>query len=406
VRHGVIYLYTGKYWQETGDEDVKKVLSKMAIDLGYYSPATAKVTDFREKLFKQFLYEGVEEAYIPERKNILINLNNGTLEINQGNVSIRGHHREDFLTYCLDYDYDDTATSPTFDRFLSEVLPNENTRAVLQEFIGYIFTTRFKLEKCGVFYGGGANGKSVLFEIITALLGRENLSFKGLGDLCMKGDKGNNHRAEVENKLVNYASEISPKGADLEVFKSVTSGEPVSARRLYKDVYTFRVEAKLIFNANKLPTETEHTHGFFRRFLIIPFNVTIPEEKRDIHLHKKIISNELSAVLNWAIIGLKRLLANGGFSDSDEVNNALNDFQRQSNSALQFIDEYVLTANEYEFIPNIDLYNTYTEFCNSSGYHRFNQNNFSHELVNAGFVSARKKIAGKTKRGFKIEFGE
>ena len=406
VRHGVIYMFTGKYWQETGDEEVKKLLSKMAIDLGYYSPAGAKVTDFREKLFKQFMYEGVEESEYNDRRDILINLSNGTLEISSTGIILREHMREDFLTYCLNYNYNPASTCPIFSRYLGEVLPKPDIQNVLQEFVGYIFSTGMKIEKCAVLYGGGSNGKSVFFEVITSLLGSENIAFKGLGDLCMKGDKGNNHRAEIENRLVNYASEISPKGADIEIFKAITSGEPVSARRLYKDVYTFRSHAKLIFNANKLPTETERTEGFFRRFLIIPFDVTITEDKKDIHLHSKIIENELGGVLNWSIVGLKRLLEKGSFSESEDISKALEDFKKQSNSALQFVEEYELQANEYDFVSNIDLYSTYTEFCNSNGYHRFNQNNFSKELSQAGFEPVRKKIAGKTKRGFKIEFGE
>jgi putative DNA primase/helicase len=405
VRHGVIYLFTGKYWQETADEDVKKLLSKLAIKLGYYSPATAKVSEFREKLFKQFLYEGVEEANTPERKNILVNLNNGTLEIDKSTVRLRERRREDFITYCLNYDYSEKAKCQIFENYLDEVLPKREVQMILQEYVGYIFTTGLKLEKGAVLYGSGANGKSVFFEIITSLLGKDNLSFKGLGDLCMKGDRGDNHRAEIENKLVNYASEISPKGADIEIFKALVSGEPVNARRLYKNVYTFRSNAKLIFNANKLPTETEHTEGFFRRYLIIPFNVTIPENRQDKFLHKKIIENELGGVLNWAIDGLKRLLSTGNFTESEETSNALEDFKKQSNSVLQFVEEYSLEKDEYGFVSNKDLYSSYTEFCNSCGYHRFNQSNFSQELKKAGFEARQKKVSGNNRRGFKIEFG-
>lgn len=404
VKHGVIYIFNGKYWEEVEDESVKQILSQSAIKLGYHSPAGARVSDFRDKLFKQFLSDGIEEAVAPRRDKILINLSNGTLEISKDNVALRDHHRDDFLTYMLHYPYDKEAVSPIFDTFIKKVLPDFDTRSVLQEFLGYVFTTELKLEKGAVLYGGGSNGKSVFFEVVSALMGTENLSFKGLGDLCMKGDKGNNHRAEIENKLINYASEISPKGADIEIFKALISGEPVSARRLYKDVYTFRNSAKLIFNANKLPGETERTHGFFRRYMIIPFDVTISEEEKDVDLHTKITSKELSGVLNWTILGLKRLLTNRKFTKSSKVDEALESFKKESNSVLLFIEEYEIIKNDYEFISNKDLYRSYTEFSNGNGYMRFSQNNFSKEMVSAGFESIRKKIAGHTQRGFKAEF--
>ncbi len=307
--------------------------------------------------------------------------------------------------YLLPYNYDPISACPIFDRFLYRVLPDNDSRSILQEFMGYVFTSGLKIEKVLVLYGSGSNGKSVFFEVVSELMGRENISFKGLGDLCMKGDKGNNHRAEVENKLINYSSEINAKGADLDLFKGVTSGEPVPARRLYKDVYMFRNDAKLIFNANKLPTETEKTHAFFRRYIIIPFEVTISDDEKDVDLHRKIIDNELSGVMNWVIAGLKRLLANRDFTQSEKVEAALEDFKKESNSVLQFIEEYAIIDKEYEFVSNTDLYNSYTEFCNSNGYHRLNQNNFSKEMISAGHKKASKKIEGRTKRGFNLEFG-
>jgi putative DNA primase/helicase len=56
--------------------------------------------------------------------------------------------------------------------------------------------------------------------------------------------------------------------------------------------------AKLIFNVNRMDSANiEHTHGFYRRLLIIPFNQTIAEDKQDRDLHTKILANK-AGVLN------------------------------------------------------------------------------------------------------------
>jgi putative DNA primase/helicase len=406
VRHKVIYLFTGKYWLETNDEDIKRRLSNISVKLGYYSPAVAATSEFKKKLFEQFMDTGIEEASpVLKSDTVLINLNNGTLEIIGNSVELRPHNRDDFLTYALDYNYDSTATAPVFKKFIDEVLPDQLVRDVLQEFMGFIFTTDSKLEKCAVLYGGGANGKSVFFEVISRLMGKENMSYKSLGDICQKGDKGNNHRSEVEGKLINYSSEISPVGADYDIFKGLVSGEPVTARRLYKDVYTFANTAKLMFNANKLPTDTERTHGYFRRFLIIPFDVTIAKEKQDAHLHTKIISKELPGVMNWTIEGLKRLLVAGKFTNSKIVDGALESYKKETNSALLFIDEYSIVKSLDGFTSNQNIYNSYTEFCNNSGYRRLSQTNLSHEFIAVGLESTSRRVAGKKMRGFCVEFG-
>jgi len=399
VRHGVIYLYTGKYWQETDNEDVKKILSQVSIKLGYYSPAGAVTSEFKKKLFAQFMDTGIDESVSPPNTNkILINLKNGTLEIDKQNVKLRDHHRDDFLTYVLDYDYSPKATAPIFKKFIGEVLPDVKAQNVLQEFLGYVFSANLKLEKVAVLYGSGANGKSVFYEVITTLMGKDNSSFKGLGDICMKGERGDNHRAELESKLINFASELNPQGADIEIFKALVSGEPVSARRLYKDVYTFRNTAKLIFNANKLPTETERTHGFFRRFLIIPFDVTIPDNKKDINLHNKIINAELSGVLNWAIDGLKRLLSNEDFTYSEAIAEAVETYKKETNSVALFVDEEGIIPHEDGKFSNKMLYSLYKDWVVDAGMGKMSNINFSKEMKKLGFNPY--KSGGE--RGFKV----
>jgi putative DNA primase/helicase len=69
-----------------------------------------------------------------------------------------------------------------------------------------------------------------------------------------------------------------------------------------------------MFNTNEMPSDVEFNDGFYRRFIPIGFNVTIPEERRDPDLSKKIIEKELSGIFNWALSGLRRLLINKKFT--------------------------------------------------------------------------------------------
>ena len=96
---------------------------------------------------------------------------------------------------------------------------------------GYIFvkTSVLKLEKMLVLFGTGANGKSVFYDILNALLGAENFSSYSLQNLT--NDNGY-YRAKIGNKLVNYSSEMSSK-MENEYFKQLSSGEKTSARLPY-----------------------------------------------------------------------------------------------------------------------------------------------------------------------------
>lgn len=120
----------------------------------------------------------------PEKsETVLINLKNGTFEISGASQELREPTPSDFLKYQLPFDFDAGAIAPKFQLFLDRVLPEPELQAILAEFIGYVFVHGLKLEKVLVLYGTGANGKSVFFEIICALLGMENVSTFKLSSL-------------------------------------------------------------------------------------------------------------------------------------------------------------------------------------------------------------------------------
>jgi putative DNA primase/helicase len=298
--HDFIYLYNGTYWNEVDKETFQKFLGEAAEKMGV-PVFTAKYFQFREQLYKQFLSTAYLEPKQTMPDRVLINLLNGTFEISPEGTQLRPFDRSDFLTYQLPFEYNPQAKAPLFETYLNKVLPDKERQMVLAEYLGFIFikhgSNRLKEEKALILYGTGANGKSVFFEIVSALLGTENTSNYSLQDLT--NDNGY-FRAKLANKLVNYASEINGK-LESAVFKQLVSGEPVAARLPYGEPFTLKQYAKLIFNCNELPKDVEHTNAYFRRFLIIPFDVTIPPEEQDKQLHTKIIENELSGVFNVSI---------------------------------------------------------------------------------------------------------
>jgi putative DNA primase/helicase len=245
-----------------------------------------------------------------------------------------------------------------------------------------------KLEKALILYGGGRNGKSVCFEIMTALLGPNNVSNYSLQSLT---NESGYQRAKLNNKLLNYASEISPK-MDSTIFKQLVSGEPVEARLPHKDPFILEDYAKLVFNTNELPKDTEQTDAFFRRFLIIHFAVTITEAECDPTLATKIIANELPGVFNWVLDGLKRLLLQKNFTYSEAIENMGKTYRMQSDSVQLF-----LTDEGYQKNPNAEyrlklLYEEYKMYCNDYGYKACSLKTLSDRLKNLDYEMHRKSL--------------
>lgn len=364
-KNGFIFLYNGSYWNEIDKERFQFFLGNVALQMGV-EKFKAKIHTFKDELFKQFM----AEAYLPTPKGknncILINLLNGTFEITPTGQRLRGFEQKDFITHQLPFEYEPQTTAPLFQKYLNEVLPDKDKQKVFAEYCGYIFIkpSFLKLEKMLILYGTGANGKSVFFEILNALLGPENISNYSLQSLT--NDNGY-FRAKIGNKLVNYASEINGK-LETDIFKQMASGEPIEARLPYGEPFILNEYAKLIFNCNELPKDVEHTSAYFRRFLIIGFDVTIPEGRQDKQLPIKIIQNELSGVFNWILQGLKRVLEQKNFSKCEAVDNARSEYEKQSDSVQLFITELAYKTSTTEFVLIPELFQKYRNFCFEDGY--------------------------------------
>nr|WP_295877365.1 phage/plasmid primase, P4 family [uncultured Chitinophaga sp.] len=382
-----IYLYNGAYWSHLDEEGPKSFLGqcaeKMSVDR-----FKGRFYQFREHLVKQFF----ALAYLPTPSRphqvVLINLKNGTFEISPESTRLREFRREDFITYQLPFSFDPTAAAPLFVSYLNTVLPDIQRQRVLAEYIGYVFIhpDALKLEKSLLLYGSGANGKSVFFEIINALLGAENVCSYSLQSLT---DTTGYYRAKLANKLVNYASEINGN-LEASIFKQLASGEPVEARQPYGQAFNLTHYAKLIFNCNELPKDVEHTNAYFRRFLIIPFDVTIPPEAQDKELSKKIIQQELSGVFNWVLAGLYRLLEQKNFSNCDAAMQQLQQYQRQSDSVLMFLDDEGYNPSRIGFLPLQQLYGLYKIFCADNGYRLCSLKTVGERLRSHGYEMERK----------------
>jgi putative DNA primase/helicase len=386
--HDFIYLYNGTFWAEIDKETFQKFLGEAAEKMGV-AKFSARFYQFREQLFKQFL----ATAYLPtpesNKDTVLINLQNGTFEISPQGTKLRPFDRSDFITYQLPFKYNPEAKAPMFESYLNKVLPDLERQKVLAEYLGFVFikhgSNALKEEKALILYGTGANGKSVFFEIVNALLGADNVGSFSLQSLT--NDNGY-FRAKLANKLVNYASEINGN-LEASVFKQLVSGEPVEARLPYGQPFILKQYAKLIFNCNELPKDVEHTNAYFRRFLIIPFDVTIPPQEQDKNLHTNIIENELSGVFNWVLEGLNRLLGQKKFSDCAAAQKAVELYKIESNSVQMFLNEneYNSSPTNYQLIK--DLYPKYRTFCIEDGTTPFKKLNFIKQLRSLGLVVER-----------------
>jgi len=133
AKNDFVYLFNGAFWKPIDREEFRSFLGKASARLGI-NELESKHFAFRDSLYKQFI--GIADApKIKETENVLINLQNGTLEVSENGFHLREHRREDFLIYQLQFAFDKTAERPLFDNYLERVLPDKELQMILAEFI-------------------------------------------------------------------------------------------------------------------------------------------------------------------------------------------------------------------------------------------------------------------------------
>lgn len=277
----------------------------------------------------------------------------------------------------LDYAYDPDAKCTRWQWFLDDVLPDKAMQRVLQEFLGCVFINRrkAKIEKMLVLLGPGANGKSVVHDVVRQLLGEDNVTSFGIAELT-SGYELKKNIATINGRRLNYASEISASTFTRvgDQLKKLISGEPMSARANYRDNFMACDIPLIMANANKLPgMNKDDIKAMSRRFLILPFNIEIPVSRQNPLLARE-LCEELPGIFNWVIEGRNRYIANGyAFSEAKKIDETPAHYKLEGSTVVEFLLDRNYDAkrrDNYEqpkWVKSVDLYKEYNEWCLMKG---------------------------------------
>jgi putative DNA primase/helicase len=233
---------------------------------------------------------------------MLLTVLNGTIDLKTGRL--QPSRAEDFMTRLVPIEYDLEANCPLWINFLDRIFDADyEVIDYLQRFAGYCLTGRTGEQVLLFLYGLGCNGKSVLANVLGALLG--DYSSTAGAELLMARDNRNatNNVAALRGARLVKVSEFDDgeRLAEAQI-KTLTGGDPVTCRFLYQEHFTYTPSFKVLLIGNHKPKIRGTDHGIWRRLHLLPFRVTIPEEERDPHLQDKLMT-ELPGILVWAVHG-------------------------------------------------------------------------------------------------------
>jgi len=304
----------------------------------------------------------------------LINIANGLIDIKTD--LLKKHDTNIFFTTQIPVDYNPDADCPTFKKFINEVLP-ESDIPIIQELFGYCLYRKYNIQKAFMFMGDGCNGKSTLLYTLQKFLGQRNTASVSLQQL----ETNRFSSYQLYGKLANVYDDIPDKSMETTGnFKMLTGGSYIQAERKFKEPFQFVNYAKMIFSANKLPYSRDTTTAFFRRWIIINFPHTFKGKECDKKLAEKLTTKEeLSGILTWSFIGLKRLLENEDFSNSKTTEEIQEQYQHMANPVQAFIDDCCIVGYN-ETVTKKQLYGYYVEYCQKNNLLVVSINTFSQRL--------------------------
>lgn len=332
----VLSFFDGRSFVEVSPKRVSSMLGNLLYDNGVGASDIRKIGDMPFLVLE-------ERRYVTDANKVVFD--NCVLDVRSGEVLSFG---TDIRTdYVRPFPYYEDASYPLWQRFLDEVMPDEDEQKCLQEFFGMCFLDRNELsvEKFALFVGGGSNGKSVIFDVIKSVIGKERVSYLSPDQLMNEKQV-----VSVVGKRLNFAPDIR-KGASFDsALKALSSGQDVAGWRLYAGSTVVKCPP-LVFALNEMPRFRDVTSAFFRRVMLFSFDVTIPEEKQDRSLASRIIENESSGVFRWMMEGLWRLQEKKGqFTICEKMitnlENLKHKVRNEENPVLQYLDSIGYSISE------------------------------------------------------------
>ena len=367
-----VNVFVGTHWESVDSQLWMDFIDRCAERCGL-AESLRKTPSFMNPLYEGVAFNLKKPRRKPHRPDeVLLNFPNGTLVVKRdGSVELREHRRDDLFFYCLGYCYDRNAEYILWQQFLDRVLPDPMAQLLLAEYLGYCLMSDHRFEKLLWLYGSGQNGKSTALTVIEWLFGNENISYLSLENLTNDEKK----LALFEHKLLNISSETG-RDINASVMKQIASGETLTVEEKYLSPRQITDYGKVITATNQMP-KSENTFAFFRRFIILPFEQTITEQEKDVHLAEK-LKAELPGILNWVVNALVGLMSRQSFTVCESSERALEAYKLESDNVMLFLKE-MLEPSE-SLTKAVDLFNSYKGFCNASGFFALGKGNFYKRL--------------------------
>lgn len=289
---------------------------------------------------------------------------------------------------------------PIWINFLSEVLPPDCIEFA-QRVIGYCLTGLTQEQALFFLYGTGGNGKGVFLNTLAAVLHDYARTAPMTTFTESNRQEHATELASLQGARLVIAQETEQGKAWAESkLKQLTGGDPISARYMRQDYFEYLPQFKLIIAGNHKPRIKNLDEAMRRRLYLIPFTVTIPNDKRDPGLQEK-LKGEYPGILNWALHGCLDYLGDG-LRPPQSVQDATAEYFQTFDVLGDWIAECCEVGNDFWEPPKL-LYSSWKQYCEQVNETPGQQCSFKERLHAAGYPWGRDNRRGRFHQGLRLK---
>ncbi|MCZ6604844.1 MAG: phage/plasmid primase, P4 family [Alphaproteobacteria bacterium] len=336
-----------------------------------FKPKNHKVSEVMDALrAATFLDEGIDPpAWLEQFPDApdpakLLPVANGVLNLDAGNLE--PHRPELFVTTALPVSVDPPAPAPAeWLAFLKDLWPDDTeARDALQEIFGYTLTTDTAQQKIFLMVGPRRSGKGTIARVLTGLLGRDNVANPTFASLTSHFGL-----APLIDKRLAIISDArlsgrSDQAALAERLLSISGEDGQTIDRKFRDPWNGRLQTRFVIMTNELPRISDSSGAMASRFILLTLTQSFLG-KEDLGLTGRLLT-ELPGIMNWSLVGLRRLRERGHFKQPESSAEAITALEDLASPIGAFVRDCCIVQAGAE-VPCDDIFSAWKIWCEDQG---------------------------------------
>jgi putative DNA primase/helicase len=322
-----------------------------------------------------------------DQDHFLVGTPDGTVDLKSG--ILRQADPRDGITKLTAVGPSESIACPRWLAFLDEATGGDGELIrFLQQWCGYSLTGVTWAHALVFVYGPGGNGKSVFLNVLTGIL-KDYAATAAMDTFtASRSEKHTTDLAMLRGARLVTASETEEGRAWAEArIKQMTGGDPITARFMHRDNFTFIPQFKLTIVGNHHPVLRNVDDAARRRFNIVPF--TRKPARPDRELEEKLRA-EWPGIFRWMIEGCLDWHENGLIRPAS-VTAATEAYFSDQDIMARWLEEACDAdpENPHKWESSRELYASWATYAKAAGEEAGTAKSFASALQRRGFTPHR-----------------